>query len=229
MLRWKSSVPERNLPLSWISVRPEQKRPSGRNCWRKMISPPGAPSSFTVDKAWLGAIMASPESWKKYYHAGIIFFRDQDFERCSEFFGKALVLERNSWTLHAMANTVLRTGGDASGAMELLKEAVLKPEADAYLVKEALKLMVIHGEYDMVIGLYGQLSELDRKRPMVKLQYAFALAECNRKPEASAILLENGGLELPDAREGDVKITDLYLALAGKDAAVPEAIDYRTK
>ena len=51
--------------------------------------------------------------------------------------------------------------------------------------------------------------------------------------QAHEILLENGGLELPDAREGEADITKLYLELLGQAGIpgmeIPLALDYRTK
>lgn len=72
-------------------------------------------------------------------------------------------------------------------------------------------------------------------RPTVRLQYAAALFRTGSPREALAILTENGGLELPDAREGDIMISHLYLdilkalGLTEAQCPMPPTIDYRTK
>jgi predicted Zn-dependent protease len=121
----------------------------------------------------------------------------------------------------------------AAPALALLSEGTLTADADAYLIKETMKLLVIHAQYPETLELFSRLSPRDQSRPMVQLQYAAALAGTGKFAEAEAVLLQNGGLELPDGREGDVKITSLFLeieaALGRPDAPVPLSIDYRTK
>lgn len=191
------------------------------------------PRMFTVDPVWLDMVNKAPESWKKNYHLALIWFRAHDWERALKYGQNALEMCRNAWTLHALANIQLRAGMPVKSALALLSEAALTPDADAYLVKETMKLLVIHEQYPETLALYAKLSDRDRSRPMVQLQYAAALAGIGKYTEAEAVLLQNGGLELPDGREGDIKITALYLeiekALGRPDAPVPFNIDYRTK
>ena len=72
-------------------------------------------------------------------------------------------------------------------------------------------------------------------RPTVRLQYAAALFRTGNPQEALDILTGNGGLELPDAREGDIMISHLYLEilkaleLTEAQCPMPLKIDYRTK
>ena len=204
--------------------------------WVKLLSEPGfddaPPRSFSVDPVWREALLNAREGWKKHYHLTLQYFREQDWERAREHADAALSLRRNAWTLHAMANVMLRTD-DVSGGLKLLTEAALCPEADAYLIKETLKLLTIHGKFPETLALYSQLKPRDQHRPTALLHYAAALAGTGRNAEAEAVLLRDGGLELPDAREGDVKITALFqqveAALGRPDASIPTAIDYRTK
>ena len=84
-----------------------------------------------------------------------------------------------------------------------------------------------------VISVFESLSSEHRNRPSARLQYAKALANTGKTKQAHEILLENGGLELPDAREGEADITKLYLELLGQAGIpgmeIPLALDYRTK
>ena len=193
------------------------------------------PSSYQVDPDWLDALKQAPESWKRDYHLAIMYIRQKDWERATEYAGNALRLQRNAWTLHLAGNVTLLSGGKLETALTFLRMAALSPEADAYLVKEVLKQFVSYEKYPETAALYEALPELHRRRPMAKLQYAAALAHTGRVDEAEKILVENGGLELPDAREGIVDITKLFFwikeqqGVPADQAQMPEAIDYRTK
>ena len=193
------------------------------------------PRSYQVDPDWLEPLNKAPESWKRDYHLAIMYIRQKDWERATEYAGNALRLKRNAWTLHLAGNVTLLSGGKLETALTFLRMAALAPEADAYLVKEVLKQFVQYEKYAETVALYEALPELHRRRPMAKLQYACGLAHTGRVDEAEKILVGNGGLELPDAREGIVDITKLFFWIKEQQGVpadrirMPEAIDYRTK
>ena len=193
------------------------------------------PRSYQVDPAWAELLKKAPKSWKRDYHLGIYNFRQQDWERALQFSVDALKANRNAWTLHLLGNVLLQSEDSPDNALAMLDEAARMPEADAYLVKDVLKLLVLHGRNAEAISLYEVLPPIHQARPMAKLQYAMALARTGKEAEAEAILLENGGLQLPDAREGAGEITDLFIKLQ-KNKGIPEdqidiplVIDYRLK
>lgn len=193
------------------------------------------PRSFQVSSEWIPRLLQAPECWKKHYHLALCYFRTHDEERLEKHSLRALELARNAWTLHLRANVLLRAKTHTEEALDMLTEAALLPEADAYLVKETAKLLVIHGEYSAMLDFYHALPQEHRNRPTVRLQYAAALFRTGNPQEALDILTGNGGLELPDAREGDIMISHLYLeilkalGLTEAQCPMPLKIDYRTK
>lgn len=193
------------------------------------------PRSYQVDPAWAELLKKAPKSWKRDYHLAIYYFRQQDWERALQFAVDALKAKHNAWTLHLLGNVLLRSEDSPDEALQLLDQAARMPEADAYLVKEVLKLLVQYQKYEDVRSLYRALPEIHQHRPMARLQYAFALANTGKQDDAEALLTDQGGLKLPDAREGIVDITKLFLQLqeqkgiSAEQAQVPPAIDYRTK
>ena len=200
------------------------------------------PQSFSVDPEWIPRLKQMPDCWKKWYYLALPYFRRKDWEQASDCSERALELRRNAWTLQLRANILIQTGESSDKYLPLLEEAILLPEADAYLVKECLKLMTINHDWSRVLSVYPRLRQEDQRRPMVQLQKAAALAGTGKLEEAEAILTAGGGLELPDAREGDVSITSLYVQIkkeklrrAGKDPEsfreeeIPFRINYNTK
>ncbi|HBJ95508.1 MAG TPA: hypothetical protein DDZ11_03275, partial [Lentisphaeria bacterium] len=193
------------------------------------------PRSFQVDPEWIPRLQRAPECWKKHYHLALCYFRAHDEERLEKHSLRALELARNAWTLHLRANVLLRTKNHPEQVPAILMEAALLPEADAYLVKETAKLLNILGAHDSMLDFYHALPQEHRMRPTVRLQYAAALFRTGNPQDALGILTENGGLELPDAREGDIMISHLYLdilkalGLTEAQCPMPPKIDYRTK
>ena len=187
------------------------------------------PSCFTVDKDFQELINNAPDCWKKFYHQALYFYRVKDVERATNAAEKALALSRNCWTMQAWSNIHLAWNIKVEQALDMLAECMLMPQADAYLIKENLKVLNLHKAYAIVLDSIKQLSNRDRQRPMVQLQYAIALAGTGQKQQALEVLLQNNGLELPDAREGETAISGLFIGLTGNSDSIPPVLDYRTK
>ncbi|MBR2642713.1 MAG: DUF5107 domain-containing protein [Lentisphaeria bacterium] len=192
------------------------------------------PRSYQVDPAWLPLMKKAPDTWKRNYHLGIYYFRQQDWERVRQFAERALNQNRNAWTLH-LAGMAYWKDEDKMQGLQLLAEAARCPEADAYLVKDVLKLLILEQEYQTVLDLYPALAPIHQTRPMAKLQYAYALARTGKLAEAENVLLGNDGLYLPDVREGAVDITNLYIwlqeqkGIPAEKIQVPTVLDFRMK
>jgi len=192
------------------------------------------PRSFSVDPDYLELLEKGGDSWKKHYHLALYFFRQRDWERALKYARQALVMNRNAWTLHVTANVLLRSTQETKLALACMAEAARRPEADAYLVKECFKLLVIHRNYDEVLALYADLPEKERRRPNIRAHYAAALFYTGKAQQALDVLLNDGPLDLTDVREGESFLTKLYLeiqhALGNDDAekSVPLSMDFRT-
>lgn len=193
------------------------------------------PRFFIVDSAWKKLLDAAPETWKVHYHKALYYFRQKDWERALDHARSARSLRENSWTLHLQANVLLKSGKSVSEALSLLVQASERPEADAYLIKETMKLLAQNSAWEAILDLYGKLSSDDQKRPTNLFHRAAALFHTGYTAEAKAILLANGGLELPDAREGIIEITTLYQEILSSEGIPPDEqqiplpLDYRTK
>ena len=197
------------------------------------------PYSYTVDPDWAGLLLKAVPSWKTDLHLAVYYVRKQDADRASARSESALKRMRNAWTLHVRAMVLSELCGRKKEAADLLAEAALRPEADAYLVKDALKCLTQWEEYAKAAAVFEGLPEIHRKRPMARFQYAAALAGLERYEEAEALLLADGGLDIPDVREGEKSITGLYKkireALLRKNGGNPEdalknlpyVLDYR--
>ncbi len=197
------------------------------------------PFSYSVDPDWADLLKKAAPSWKTELHLAVYCIHAGDAERARKHSGNALVLCRNTWTLHQYAMILSELFDRKDEAADLLAEAALTSDADAYLIKDALKHLVKWEKNALAVTVFDNLREPDRKRPMVRFLYASALAALERYEEAESILLENGGLDVPDVREGERSLTGLWIKIrgellkkAGKDPAealkdIPYILDYR--
>ena len=65
--------------------------------------------------------------------------------------------------------------------------------------------------YDKMLDLISLVKEEVGRLPLTKFMHAYALAYTGKIDEAEVILLENGGLDIPDIREGENSTSGLYL------------------
>jgi len=63
------------------------------------------------------------------------------------------------------------------------------------------------------------LPERLREIPMIRFLLASAFVRTGRRREAERILESDGGLDVPDIREGENSLSELYLAIRREEAA----------
>ena len=115
----------------------------------------------------------------------------------------------------------------------------LKEEKAKSVGKEWKRNMCEGKLYTSVLECYEKLPPELKAIPMNKIYYTTALLYTGRPEEAEAILMENGGLEVPQLREGEGSLSNLYVAIQcakaekqGKtldpaQVEVPNKLDFR--
>ena len=113
----------------------------------------------------------------------------------------------------------------------------IAPE-DASVLKFALRVLLEARQYGEALRLIAAAPPELQRLPRVRLSEAQALVGLERREEAEAILLQDGGLIVPDIREGEQTMSEVWLALqqkkyglgreaAEKIAPVPYRMDFR--
>ncbi len=199
------------------------------------------PSSYMVQEEWAALLEKADQNWKTRMHLAIWHYHRKDYERAFDAIGKSLALQENCWNLYALANLQLASGqGDAALAtMERLPR--LRPDDDS-LVKECLKVFIeLKGAPERMLAICDTASPALQRKPFLRFCRAYALAYLGDLATAEELLLEGGGLAIPDIREGEISVTDLYIhiqlekarragrTLAAAEVAVPFALDFRMK
>lgn len=76
-----------------------------------------------------------------------------------------------------------------------------------------MRLLLDAQKFDQAIEFYTRLSAALRKKERIRLFYAFACVRSGDYQQAEKVLLEDGGLEVPDVREGETFVTELWLLI----------------
>ena len=179
---------------------------------RHGVMPEDAPASYLVQAEWFALLQKSSSgSWKILLHLALNEFRIQDYASAEKHLEKSVKLQKNVWNLFALAN-LYRVTGRRDQALTLLETLALANPDDSALVKECLKVFVeLQGEPRRILAICDRLNTELQMKPLLCFFRAYALAHTGKFEEAEAILTRNGGLEIPDIREGENSISDLYL------------------
>ncbi len=207
------------------------------------LPPLAVPHSYLVQEEWFELLRkavhgAEAENWYACFQLGLNYFARVDFERAKRWFEEGLRQQPNPWCLYALGN-VYRCQGELTEASACLEQALrLRPD-DSSLARETLKTFKENHDYVGLERCYALLSPSLRQIPMVQFLHAFALAQLGSLEEAESILLQDGGLQIPDLREGECSLSELYIFIQGERAkrenrifdpavvAVPPALDFR--
>ena len=183
--------------------------------------PGEAPSGYMIQDEWFELIRkaahgADAGNYYTLYHLALNYYCRNDFERAESLLEKSLALRKSRWALHALANVYRMTGRMRKGAA-IFRELSLEYADDLSLLKEAFKNFSEAGAYDDAKEVYRQLPE-ESKVPLVRFFYAEALAHTGDLAGAEAILLANGGIVIPDIREGENSTSAVYVYIQQEKA-----------
>ena len=129
--------------------------------------------------------------------------------------------------------------GRKAEAAEAIYLAGMETPDDPSFSKEALKMLLGLEEYEKMARLLEYMTDEVRQKPLIRFMESCICAHTGKLDEALAILMENGGLNVPDIREGENSTSQLYIFIQQKKAEaaglpfdpakvdVPFAIDLR--
>ncbi len=214
-----------------------------KNGYLDCPDPKDRPASFLVQNEWFELLKktvkgSDEKNWYAWYNLGLCYFARNLYEEALDSFEKSMALEKSCWGYHGLANVWRVMGDESRSAYLMAKARALNPE-DLPLAKETFRFAYEAGEYGLMNSLYDELAAEQRLAPKIQAYHAFALAHTGHPEEALAILEADGGLVIPDLREGDNSLSQEYIfikqtlaaregkVLEAKDVDVPEKIDFR--
>lgn len=205
------------------------------------MQPDGVPPSFAGEPAALHALQNAVKhkdknNWYTHMQLGATLLAAGQVEKARAALNQSLALQLNAWSLYALS-CLEENQGVLFAACGHIKAAQRLRPADASLAKSCLRLLIKAEEFEQAMDVYNRLPAEIQALGRVRLYLATALVGVNRLDEAEAILLEGGGLIVPDVRESERSTSDIWQAiqqrrhgLTDAEAAacpVPYALDFR--
>ncbi len=201
------------------------------------------PISWMLQNEWIDMLESAADggdltNWYTQLQLGVAYLCSNRLDEAYERIILSYKLNPSPWALHALAN-YKRILGDGNAAAVLSAKASRMRSHDASLAKEAMELLVNADMNEEAIALSDEFPEEVRSIGRVKIYIAKAHINLGNADAAEAIFYEEGGLILPDIREGELIITDLYLRILElrakatgeefdrENAKVPPQFDYR--
>lgn len=161
--------------------------------------------------------------WEVYAHLGLIALSGDQLETAQKFFERSLELKQSSEVLFGMSVLYALKDDEQKCADYATAAASVCPDNSHY-AKQAIEKLYNAKRYDKL------LETLDNKPvlweiPRNKLYGVAACLQMGFLQRAEELLKENGGFELPDLREGEIIITELWLKLQSEKEKAGTAED----
>jgi len=169
------------------------------------------PAAFLTQKEWVPMLEESVNTgkskhWHGLYQLAVMYAAATDNEKSKATFAESEKLKPNAWAKHGLA-VHARGEGDLAKAIDLLRAAVQQHKI-LPLALECAHTLRIAERYDDLIAFYKSLPADMQSYSRMLAIYAYALVHVGVYDEALTIL--KSGLEVPDMREGEVLLSNIW-------------------
>lgn len=200
------------------------------------------PASYMVGNHWYDLLNSAhgseDKNWYAWYHKGVMQISNTRYEQAINSFKKSIEMQPSCWAYYGLA--VCRyTLGDNVKSIEYIKLAYKLNPSDISLARDMFRLMNENECYQEIIELYNSMDAALQNDGKLKFYVANSYAHTDQIEKAEKILYENGCLIIPDIREGEMSITNLWLYIEEQkykkqnkvfdinSIKVPPNLDYR--
>ncbi len=200
----------------WLRLLDEGALPSA--------SPAEHPGACMVQREWqellehaVGA--GRGNHWLAWLHLGVMRYHTGDAEGAEQAWEQSLRLEPSPWALRNLA-VLAREQGDTALSAERYRQARQYAPEQSALTRECFLALLAEGCAQEVIDLWQEASAEIRSNGRLRFLKARADLELGHFEEVESFL--SGPIEIPDVREGEVALTDLWFLLHEKRLAAAE-------
>ncbi|MBC7286507.1 MAG: DUF5107 domain-containing protein [Armatimonadetes bacterium] len=189
--------------------------------------PSSAPRSYMIQPEWrvlLEQSVAAGRSrhWLAWLHLGILRYASSDRDGAREAWQRSCEAEESPWALRNLAVIAREEGRHAEAAELILKAARLRPDLRP-LVVECGRMLVSSGRPAEWLAFLGEVPESVRRCGRVVLLEAQAALAVGDLDTVERILGQS--IEIPDLREGEVSLSDLWYAFHEQRLAKAEGVE----
>ncbi len=202
------------------------------------------PASYMLQPEWTQMLEKACETvdrfnWYAHLQLSMIYFAMRRIDDAEREAAASLNLKISPWGLYTMAHVELEKDNKNEGALLCMRASKMLPR-DLSIAKEAMTLLVCLRMYDQALALLKTFPEEIQENGRIRVYALMANVRLGNIEESEKILYGNGGLVIPDVREGETLVTEMWWELeelkAKRDgrefsrqtAEVPAMFDFRT-
>ena len=194
-----------------------------QNGYFEDVDPNEVPKSWMLQEEWtemlkLAVSGADAYNWYTWLQLGMVYLAEKKLNDAKKALDRSMTLKPSCWAMYGLANIARMEGNHEKAAMLAFRASLMKPD-DPSLAKEAVKLLYHAKMYAKTLDLTQRLPEDIANLGRIKLIKAFAHLQLGEIEKAEELLYEGGGIIVPDIREGENSVTDLWFAIEEAKAA----------
>ena len=202
------------LQHEWVVLLKEGKFPE-RPVWDE-------PKCYVVEEKWrirLQTAMKDKENqhWYSYMHLGVMEYAAGHVNEARICMEHSLACAENAWAARNLAMLWKNEYGNINKAVEYIKIAVSNNNTCRGILLDAAGILLEANMCDEWLYIYHGLS--DKLKNDGKLKFNTALAYMGKEEYKMATEYLNDKLIMPDIKEGDTAISDVWQKLYGKIVA----------
>lgn len=176
--------------------------------------PDAIPESYLTGDAWYRRLRESdPQDWFGKMHLGVMAYAAGEVENSKKYFEESVAACPNCWSLRNLAMIYRNHLDDPQKAADLMEQVVAMKSDNRSLWMDMATTLLRAERYERLVALYESLPECYRAEGRMKLYTAQALVALKRYKEATKLL--NYDILIPDIKEGENSISDLWFKLYG--------------
>ena len=183
------------------------------------------PPSYVAGEPWARLLSQCPPSWARDYHLGVLAHASGDLDAAQRHYSASTTRLPTAWALRGDAR-VARERGDGRRAADLLARAAGIASEEPTIRIEAVTAALDAGDGHAALALVDSAPSRIRSRGRLRMLEARAALTVGDVARAGWVLTE--GVVVPDIREGETVLSDLWAELF-PDVPLPEQYDFRMR
>ncbi|WP_309064960.1 DUF5107 domain-containing protein [Microbacterium sp.] len=184
-----------------------------------------APASYVEGERWDRLLAEVPATWLTHYHRGVMAHASGSLERAVAHYRASLRQRRTAWALRGLGLALTAQGDADQGIAALVDAHAIAPEC-APLARELGEALLAEGRAEDTLAFLASLPADMRRLGRFRLLDLRASLSAGDRARAQRLLEE--GVEVPDIREGELSMSELWRQ-AFPERAVPARYDFTMK
>ncbi len=148
------------------------------------------------------------DNWAIYYELAVYEAYSQNYAEAKSLCAESMVYDNNYLNNHLMA-FILHNMNERN-AFYFAEKSVKLCSDDYSVAQSVMNLFMQTENYKEAMEIYDLLDEKVKYAPHLRMYLSMCYLKTGDAQKAEAILYENGGLDVPDYREGEKFLNNLY-------------------